>query len=314
LLELAEVHRDTVIAGRTHGQTGAPTSFGLKVACWADEVRRHLDRLREGVPRWTVGQLAGAVGNLAFYDDLGTELRARFCARLGLADPLVSWTSSRDRVAEFGVLLALVTATLARIGTEVYELARPEIDELREPAAAGTVGSITMPHKRNPEASEHLVTVARLVRAAATVLVEGMVTEHERDGRGWKAEWIALPQACLLTGAALSFAVTLVDGLEVNVAAMRDNLGPFSGSERALALLAPRLGKHRAQQLLQEALATGRERRVALVEALRVADLLDPALERALAVPYTGTAGEMVDGVVRRGRLAREHEPERGPS
>jgi adenylosuccinate lyase len=314
LLELAQDHRDTVVAGRTHGQTGSPTSFGLKAAGWADEIRRHLDRLREGAPRWIVGQLAGSVGNLAFYDDLGLELRARFCARLGLADPLVSWTSSRDRVAEFGALLALVTATLAKIGTEVYQLARPEIDELQEPAPAGTVGSITMPHKRNPEASEHLATLARLVRSSASVLVEGMVAEHERDGRGWKAEWVALPDACLLTGAALSFALTLVKGLEVHVDTMRDNLGPYSGSERALTLLAPRLGKHRAQQLLQEAMGAGRERRLTLVEALRAADLLDPALEQALATPYAGTAGEMVDAVVRRGHAAREHEPERWPS
>jgi adenylosuccinate lyase len=171
-----------------------------------------------------------------------------------------------------------------------------------------------MPHKRNPEASEHLATLARLVRSSASVLMEGMVAEHERDGRGWKAEWIALPDACLLTGAALSFALTLVEGLEVNVAAMRGNLGPYSGSERALALLAPRLGKHRAQRLLQEALGTGAGPRATLVEALRAADLLDPVLEQALATPYTGTAPEMVDALVQRSGAAREHEPERWPS
>jgi hypothetical protein len=95
---------------------------------------------------------------------------------------------------------------------------------------------------------------------------------------------------------------------------MRENLGPYSGSERALALLAPRIGKHRAQRLLQEAVGTGRERRLTLVEALRAADLLDPALEQELATPYAGAAGEMVDAVVRRGRAARDHEPERWPS
>jgi adenylosuccinate lyase len=313
LLQLAEEHRDTVMAGRTHGQAGAPTSFGLKVASWADEVRRHLARLREGGRRWFVGQLAGAVGNLAFYGEDGNTLRGRFCARLGLADPGVSWTSSRDRVAEFGSLLALITSTLARIGTEVYQLARSEIDELQEPAPMGAVGSITMPHKRNPEMSEHLATLARLVRASAAVLVEGMVAEHERDGRGWKAEWVALPEACLLTGAALSVSCALVDGLEVDADAMRRNLGPFSGSERALAILAPRLGKHRAQASLQQTLATGRGKGMSLVEVLRAADLLDPALERCLAAPYTGAAGEMVDQVIRRARVAREQEPERWP-
>jgi adenylosuccinate lyase len=313
LLALADEHRDTVIAGRTHGQTGAPTTFGLKVASWADEIRRHLDRLREGGPRWFVGQLAGAVGNLAFYGEAGAALRERFCARLGLADPGVSWTSSRDRIAEFGSLLALVTGTLARIGTEVYQLQRSEIDELREPAAAGAIGSITMPHKRNPEASEHLATLARLVRSSAAVLVEGVVAEHERDGRGWKAEWVVLPEACLLTGAALSLALGIVEGLEVDPAAMQRNIGPFSGSEQALALLAPELGKHRAQAVLQDVLAAGRTGGLSLADALRAADLLDDALAERVAAPYVGAAGEMVDEVVRRARAARQQEPEHWP-
>ena len=98
----------------------------------------------------------------------------------------------------------MICGTLARIGNEVYELQRPEIGELREPTTGDTVGSITMPHKRNPEGSEHLDTLARLVRANAAVLTEGMVVGHERDGRGWKAEWVALPEVCLLTGVALA--------------------------------------------------------------------------------------------------------------
>ena len=146
------------MAGRTHGQPGSPITFGFKVASWADEVRRHLQRLAEGRPRWLVGQLGGAVGTLGFFAPRGAELRAEFCAELGLADPGISWLTSRDRIAEFGGLLAMICGTLARIGNEVYELQRPEIGELREPTTGDTVGSITMPHKRNPEGSEHLDT------------------------------------------------------------------------------------------------------------------------------------------------------------
>jgi len=166
LLSLAVMHRNTVMAGRTHGQAGSPVTFGWKAASWADEARRHLNRIREAAPRWLVGQLGGGVGSLVFYGGAGTAVRERFCADLGLADPVISWTSSRDRVAECGQVLALVCATLARVGVEVYELQRPEIAELAEPAAAGAVGSITMPHKRNPEASEHLDTLARQIGRA----------------------------------------------------------------------------------------------------------------------------------------------------
>ena len=197
LLELAVAHRATVMAGRTHGQPGSPVTFGWKAASWADEVRRHLDRLREGAPRWLVGQLGGGTGSLVFYGNQGLAVRARFCAELGLADPGISWLTARDRGAEFAQLLALISGTLARIGGEVYELQRPEIGELAEAAPAGTVGSITMPHKHNPESSEHLDTLARLVRANAAVMTEAVVQQHERDGRGWKAEWVACPRpAC----------------------------------------------------------------------------------------------------------------------
>jgi adenylosuccinate lyase len=309
-LELARRYRDTPMAGRTHGQPGSPITFGLKAATWADEVRRHLDRMREGMPRWAVGQLAGAAGNLAFFGDRGPELRRAFCRRLGLGDPGISWTTTRDRPAEFALVLTLVAGTMGRVGNEVYQLQRAEIGEVREPASPSGVSSITMPHKRNPELSEHLVTLSRLVRAEAGVLLEGMVAEHERDGRGWKAEWVALPEVCLLTGAALSFGRTLLEGLEVDVEAMRRNLdrSSFSGSERVLAALSPALGKHRAQARLQELLATARRDGVSLEDALMADEEIRARLPHdvasSLALADTGSAGAMVDEVLARAARA----------
>jgi adenylosuccinate lyase len=319
LLGLAVAHRSTVMAGRTHGQPGSPVTFGWKAASWADEVRRHLDRLREGAPRWLVGQLGGGVGSLVFYGDRGPAVRARFCAGLGLADPGISWLTARDRGAEFAQLLALICGTLARIGGEVYELQRPEIGELAEASPAGTVGSITMPHKRNPEASEHLDTLARLVRANAAVMTEAVAQQHERDGRGWKAEWVALPEACLLTAAALQFAIGLLAGLTVDAEAMRRNLdrhGGYPVSERALGRLAPRLGARRAQELLQEAFGSGPDGLSGLSaeRALVAAGLFSADEARELtAEPDTGSCQVMADLVVERARAARAAEPEVWP-
>jgi len=320
VLDLARIHRDTPMAGRTHGQPGAPITFGLKAAGWADEIRRHVDRLRQASPRLLVGQLGGAVGNLAFFHEEGPELRRRFCERLGLADPEISWTTARDRLGEFVNLLAMIAATLARIGTEVYELQRPEIGELREPALPGWVGSITMPHKRNPELSEHIVTLSRLVRAQAALVLEGMVQEHERDGRGWKVEWVAFPEACLLTGAALSFAKRVVTGLEVDSEAMRRNIEARRGlmsSEQLLSAIAPTLGKHRAQDRLQEVLAeagqTGRSLAEIVAAAPDIASLLAPEVLASLSDPDTGAAGSMVDAVLHRAEKARASEPKTWP-
>jgi adenylosuccinate lyase len=310
-LDLARRHRDTPMIGRTHGQAGAPITFGLKAAGWADEIGRHLARLREGEPRWLVGQLAGAVGNLAFWGDRGPALRRRFCERLGLGDPGVSWTASRDRTAEFSLVLAMIATTMGRVGNEVLELQRPEIGELREPASPTSVGSITMPHKRNPEMSEHLVTLSRLVRANAAVMLEGMDQVHERDGRGWKAEWVAFPEVCLLTGAALSFGRRVLEGLEVERDAMLKNLeaSGYSASERVLAAMAPTLGKHHAQERLQRLLADGRRRGLSLRDAVladdELRDALPPELVASLGRPDTGSAGAMVDEVLARAARAR---------
>jgi len=313
LLGLAVTHRDTLMAGRTHGQPGSPITFGFKAASWADEVRRHIQRLSEGRPRWLVGQLGGAVGTLGFFAPRGGELRAEFCAELGLGDPGISWLTSRDRIAEFGAVLAMICSTLARIGNEVYELQRPEIGELREPTTGDTVGSITMPHKRNPEGSEHLDTLARLVRANAAVLAEGMVVGHERDGRAWKAEWVALPEVCLMSGVALGTSLRLLSGLAVDARAMRSNLdshGDQLASERMLAGLTRTLGRHAAQRLMHDVLApSGRE--VHAVFDVLVADGVVTEQDRELWTAWeAGDAGSMVDEVVARARRARSVEPD----
>jgi adenylosuccinate lyase len=305
LLTLALRHRDTVMVGRTHGQPGAPITFGWKVASWADEVRRHLDRLTEAAPRWLVGQLGGGVGTLAGMGPRGPAVRRRFCAELGLGEPDTSWLTARDRVAEAGAVFAMITGTLARIGDEVYELARPEIGELEESQGEGVVGSITMPHKRNPERSEHLDTLARLTRANAGVLLEGMSGRHERDGRSWKAEWVALPEVCLLTTTATSMALELVVGLRVDPDRMRANVGDYTCSEQVLAALTASVGRHVARAALQEALAQGRAHGAAVRTALVGTGLMTEA-QYDMLTPDTGHAGQMVDRVVAHASAARQ--------
>jgi adenylosuccinate lyase len=308
LLELAVRHRSTPMAGRTHGQLGSPISFGFKVASWADEIDRQLQRMQDGRKRWLVGQLGGAVGTLAFFGDRALDLRAVFCRRLSLGEPDISWLSARDRIAEFANVVAMSTASLARIANEVYVLQRREIGELSERSRFSTVGSITMPHKRNPETSEQIVTLARLVRAQAGVLTDTMVHEHERDGRNWKAEWAVFPELCHFALAATSMASELLSGLEIDTVAMERNLAVVSASEHLLSVMSARLGKHRAQELLQNAYREAREQNRPL------GDLLDGvATDSELAELSSrdlGASGLMVDRVVESARRRRSWEPE----
>jgi adenylosuccinate lyase len=308
LLQLAVRHRLTPMAGRTHGQPGAPISFGFKVASWADEIGRHLQRLREGRNRWLVGQLGGAVGTLAFFGDRALDLRAAFCRQLSLGEPDIAWLCARDRLAEFSHVVAMCVSSLARIANEVYALQRREIGELAERTNPSVVGSITMPHKRNPEVSEQIVTLARLVRAQASVLTDTMVHEHERDGRNWKAEWVVFPEICHFALAATAMARELVSGLEVDSAAMSLNLGASSSSEHLLSAMSARLGKHRAQGLLQDAYRQAREERRALSDVLE--GVATEAELAELSYVDIGAAGLMVDRVVDTALRRRESESE----
>jgi adenylosuccinate lyase len=283
LLGLADRHRGTVMLGRTHGQPGLPITFGFKAAVWAAELARHRERLAQARPRLAVGQLAGAVGTLSAWGGQGLELQRRVLERVGLDVPEIGWTSARDRIAEFATLLALVTGSLAKIGNETYNLQRAEIAELAEAPDDGVVGSITMPQKRNPERSEHLWTLARVVRSQADLAIEGLVAEHERDGAAWKTEWVLVPRASTAAAVALALGVELVGGLQVDAARMRENLDARRGyvlAEPVVLALAPSIGRHRAHELVRDVARRGHERGVPLLDAL----VAEPAVTEHLRV------------------------------
>ena len=307
LCDLANHYRDVPMCGRTHGQPGLPITFGFKVAGWLDEMQRHRQRLEELGKRLNVGQLAGGVGSLSSFGLQGLALQKHFFDKLKLATPAISWTASRDRLAEWLNLLALITATADRIGHEVYNLQRPEIGELSEGFTLGTVGSITMPQKRNPEISEHLGTLARQVRYQAAQMMENLVHDHERDGRSWKGEWAILPGACLATGKALELLYDLLSHLEVKVERMRDNLLATKGFVQAEALmlkLAPKLGKQSAHALVYSIAMNAADQGVPLREAV----LAEPRIVAVLGMEEieqlfdlghgTGCCADMIDCVL----------------
>ena len=304
-LELADEHRDTPMCGRTHGQPGLPVTFGFKAAVWAAELDRHLERLRQGRPRWEVAQLGGALGTMEFWGEAALGLLEGFAGQLGLGVPVIPWITARDGVAEFTWLLAAISATAGKIGNEVYQLQRPEIGELRESFTPGTVGSITMPHKRNPEISEHLVTLSRVVRAQAAVALDGMVCEHERDGRAWKAEWLVVPEASMAFAACAGSAARMLDGLRADPERMLANIGSHRGyllSEPVMRALAGRIGKHSAHDSVYTAamrgIDLGQDFRTALRGDARLDAITDAELDELLQVRSAlGSCAAFVDRV-----------------
>ncbi|HUZ25335.1 MAG TPA: adenylosuccinate lyase family protein [Streptosporangiaceae bacterium] len=306
-LDLAGEHRGTPMCGRTHGQPGLPITFGFKAAVWAAELDRHLARLRQGRGRWERAQLGGALGTMEFWGERAPDLLDAFAARLGLAAPDVPWLTARDGVAEFIWLLAAISATVGKIGNEVYQLQRPEIGELREGFTPGTVGSITMPHKRNPEISEHLVTLSRVVRAQAGLALEGMVCEHERDGRAWKAEWLVVPEAGMYFAACVDAGARMLDGLCVDTERMLRNIDAHRGyllSEPVLRALTDHLGKHTAHDVVYAAAMNGIDRgqdfRAALRGDSRLAAISDAEMDGLLDVRASlGSCAAFADRVRR---------------
>ncbi len=264
-------HRNTVMIGRTHGIWAEPTTFGLKLATWAFEVKRDHERLARARGSIAVGKISGAVGT---YAHLPPSVEAYVCDRLGIdVEPASSQITHRDRHAEFLSTLALIGASLERFATEIRHLQRSEVGEAMESFGKGQKGSSAMPHKRNPIASENTTGLARLLRAYAMTGLENVALWHERDISHSSVERVALPDACLVLDFALVRMTKLIDNLVVNSARMRENLDSTNGlvfsQAVLLALVEAGLSRDEAYRIVQ------RNAMVAWESGIHLKDLLD---------------------------------------
>jgi len=308
LTTLAVKHRDTIMAGRTHGQQALPITFGFKVAVWLAEVQRHQQRLAECKPRLLVGQFAGAAGTLASVPEHGLQIQQRMMQILGLGVPLITWHTARDGFAEFTMLLGMLVGTSGKIAREVIALQKTELSEVEEPFNEGKVGSSTMPHKRNPMLCEAIVALARLVMNLVPNALDGLIQEHERDWTYEHMEWAYLPEACIMTDGALSLITRVLQGLQVKPERMSANLEQLNGlmmSEKVMLALGKKVGRQTAHDVIyhcsMRAFEENRLFRETLIEHPVVAQhLTTEAIEQLLdPYQYTGLAGEFVDRVVK---------------
>ncbi|MBL22647.1 MAG: 3-carboxy-cis,cis-muconate cycloisomerase [Rhodospirillaceae bacterium] len=307
LAELSKTHRTTLMAGRTAMQQASPISFGAKVAVWLSEINRHHDRLDEIRPRFLTCQITGAVGNLATVGDQGIAMREAVADELGLKAPAIGWHCSRDRWAEMTSLLAMIGATLAKIGQEVAYLAHTEIMELAESYETGRGGSSTLPQKRNPILCQPLVAAGRMLREKAALNLDAMVAEHERPVGAAQIEYTLLPEAFVICGGALENALELLGGLQVDERKMRENLDMAGGmimSEAVMMGLAPHIGRNEAHHVVFDACARANEEGLTLKQAVmedpKIARKLNEAAIDTLIDPanYLGSTSEMIDAVL----------------
>jgi 3-carboxy-cis,cis-muconate cycloisomerase len=254
LATLAVRHRDTIMAGRTHGQHALPITFGYKVSVWLDELMRQRERLLESRSRVLVGEFGGAVGTLAALGRKGLRVQDRLMRRVGLGVPMVPTKTAGDRFAEFLLLLAMLSGTLGKIGQNVYNLQQTDVDEVTE-FVEGKVGSTAMPHKLNPVASGSVVLLGRLLRARATPILDYVHTEGEDDHRQGETAWSFAPEVCLLIGCQLVLTKRLLGSLVVKPQNMLRNLDRSGGvvlSEAVMMALAEKIGRDRAHALVLE--------------------------------------------------------------
>ena len=281
LEDKATEHKHTIMIGRTHGVHAEPITFGLKLAIWAQEMKRNAARLAEAEKAISVGKISGAVGT---YATVPPEVEEKACAKLGLAPaPISSQIIQRDRHAQFVTALAIIASSLEKFATEIRSLQRTEVLEAEEPFAAGQTGSSAMPHKRNPELCERVCGLARLVRGHALTSMENVALWHERDISHSSNERIILPDSCLVLDYILNIFTSVIKRLQVYPENMRRNLELTQGlvfSQRVLiALIEKGLSRQKAYELVQRNAMKAWKQKTSFLELLKA----DPEVKAQLS-------------------------------
>lgn len=312
LLKLAEEHKNTIMVGRTHGQFAVPTTFGLKMAVYASEVQRHIQRLQGAKERIQVGKMTGAVGTGAALGDSALQIQDTVMKKLGLkAEEASIQILGRDRYIELISILANIATSLEKFATEIRNLQRSEIKEVSEAFdVKKQVGSSTMAHKKNPIVSENICGLARIARAFLLPAFENNILWHERDLANSSGERFIIPHAFILVDDILVKMTNVFTNLVVFPENMKKNLESSQGLIMAesvmMALTKKGIGRQEAHEILRSsAMKTAQEKltfKEALLENETVSNNLSKAeLEKALDPKnYTGCAIDIVENIVKK--------------
>src|ERR1700758_3960479 len=311
MADLAERGAEMPIAGRTHGQHAVPATFGYKPAVWIDEMIRHVERFHQLAPRLFVAMLGGGAGTFASLGGQGPRVQAAMGRILNMLPMTVPARTIGDHLAENICLLGLLAATCGKIAREIYTLMKTEYGEVEEPVPPGTVGSSTMPQKRNPKLCQDIIAAAAEVRASVPLALEAMQTEHEADRTNTLMMDSAQARAAIALGDALTRLVEVLKGLKLDPARMRQNLDLGGGlimAEVVMLNLGAVIGRQHAHDgvydATQAAFAEARPFAELLAADPRVTSHLDSQAIAALLDPtaYTGLCADMARDAALRAR------------
>ncbi|KAI9488141.1 L-Aspartase-like protein [Zychaea mexicana] len=305
---LAETHRLLPMVARSNLQQAVPITFGFKMARLLATLQRHKQRLAQLRERVLTLEFSGAAGTLATLNqNQAMKCQEELAKELGLAQPEIAWHTERDRIAEVGAFLGMLTGTLSKAATDVKLMMQTEVGEVSEPYMPHRGSSSTMPNKFNPISCAYIHAIAGTVRQQTAALMDAMVEDHERSTGPWEIEWIVLPEAFVLTGGALKQAKTLFGGLQVHPDRMAQNLAMTKGlvvSEAVMMGLAPKLGRQTAHDIVYDACRAAIKEDQMLAHVLKqnaqVTGALSEDQVNHLCDPanYLGLSGIMVDRVL----------------
>jgi adenylosuccinate lyase len=306
LLDMALSHKKTICAGRTHGQIGIPTTYGLRFAIWASEIDRHLERLDQLIPRATAGKMSGAVGTMAAFGEKGMEIQKKTMEFLGIeAADVSNQIVQRDRHAEFVMWMANIATTLDKLCIEIRSLARSEIAEVEESFGKKQVGSSTMPHKRNPIKSEQVCGLARIVRAMVEPALLNNTLWDERDLTNSSCERVVFPESCVLTDHIIRLTTSILQNLRFYPENIRKNLNLLNGlnmGEAVMMELSKKgVGRQEAHELVRQCAMLAREEGIHMKDALLRNEVVSRYMTESEILRimnpdnYIGTAVEQVE-------------------
>jgi 3-carboxy-cis,cis-muconate cycloisomerase len=309
LMILAEKHKNTPMAGRTHLQHALPVTFGYKCAVWLSGIQRHVERLQQLRSRTLLVQYGGAAGTIASLGrgSDGLRVRKELAAELGLENPSITWHVARDGVAEITNYLALIGGSLGKIALDLIIMSSNELGEVSEPFVPHRGASSTMPQKRNPISSEVILAASKILRSNAGLVLDGMIADFERASGPWHLEWVAIPESFVIASGALHQANFALSGLVVHAGQMAKNLHSTQGlivGEAVMMGLAPFLGRGKAHDVVYNACKEAIETKRSLLECLVGVKEVTAALSvrdlQELCNPenYMGSCSKMVENVI----------------